>query len=52
MLQGSGGPHVFGTTGSYKFGIGDYVFGSSSPFTINRRTESPANDWELIFGVS
>ena len=38
------------TTGSYKVGIGDYVFGLGSPFTINRRTASPANDWELMFG--
>ena len=30
----------------------DYVFGYSSPFTINRRTASPANDWELMFGGS
>ena len=46
----NGGQHLFGTTGSSKFGIVDYVFGYSSPFTINRRTASPANDWELMFG--
>lgn len=46
----NGGQHSFGTTGSSKFGISDYVFGLSSPFTINRRTASPANDWELMFG--
>lgn len=46
----NGGQHTFGTTGSSKFGISDYVFSSTSPFTINRRTASPANDWELIFG--
>lgn len=46
----NGGTHIFGTTGSCKFAIGDYVFGSSIPFTINRRTASPANDWELMFG--
>ena len=46
----NGGQHFFGTTGSCKFGITDYVFGLSSPFTINRRTASPANDWELMFG--
>ena len=46
----NGGQHGFGTTGSCKIGIGDYVFGVSSPFSINRRTASPANDWELMFG--
>ena len=46
----NGGQHTFGTTGSSKVGVYDYVFGSSSPFTINRRTASPANDWELMFG--
>ena len=35
---------------SSKFLINDYIFGFSSPFTINRRTASPANDWELMFG--
>ena len=47
----NGGPHIFGTTGSFKFSITDYIFGLSSPFTINRRTASPANDWELMFGA-
>ena len=46
----NGGQHLFGTTGSYKVGVSDYVYGSSSPFTINRRTASPANDWESMFG--
>lgn len=46
----NGGQHSFGTTGSSKVRVADYVFGLSSPFTINRRTASPANDWELIFG--
>lgn len=46
----NGGPHSFGTTGSCKFAISDYIFGSNPPFSINRRTASPANDWELIFG--
>ena len=46
----NGGPHSFGTTGSCKLAISDYVFGSNPPFSINRRTASPANDWELIFG--
>ena len=41
----NGGQHLFGTTGSSKFGIIDFVFGPNSPFTINRRTASPANDW-------
>ena len=36
----NGGQHLFGTTGSYKFGIMDYVFGYSSPFTIYRRNKS------------
>ena len=46
----NGGQHSFGTTGSCKVFIGDSISGASSPFTINRRTASPANDWELIFG--
>lgn len=46
----NGGQHLFGTTGSSKVGVYDYVYGLSSPFTINRRTASPANDWELMFG--
>lgn len=46
----NGGQHSFGTTGSSKFGVSDNVFSSNSPFTINRRTASPANDWELMFG--
>ena len=37
----NGGQHLFGTTGSCKFSVVDYVFGYSSPFTINRRTASP-----------
>ena len=46
----NGGQHTFGTTGSSKVAVYDYVLGPCSPFTINRRTASPANDWELIFG--
>ena len=46
----SGGQHSFGSTANSKFSIMDYVYGFSSPFTINRRTASPANDWELMFG--
>ena len=46
----SGGQHLFGTTGSSKVLVNDYIYGFSSPFTINRRTASPANDWELMFG--
>jgi len=47
----NGGQHIFGTAGSSKVGVYDYIYGStSSPFTINRRTASPANDWELMFG--
>ena len=46
----SGGQHTFGTTGSSKVLVTDYIYGPSSPFTINRRTASPANDWELMFG--
>ena len=46
----NGGQHYFGTTGSFKIAINDSISGLSSPFTINRRTASPANDWELMFG--
>ena len=46
----NGGQHIFGTTGSSKVAFYDHVTGISTPFTINRRTASPANDWELIFG--
>ena len=45
----NGGQHVFGTTGSSKVLVYDHV-STNSPFTINRRTASPANDWELMFG--
>ena len=46
----NGGQHYFGTTGSFKIAINDSISGLNSPFTINRRTASPANDWELMFG--
>ena len=31
----NGGQHAFGTTGSCKVLVNDYIFGVSSPFTIN-----------------
>ena len=52
VLQLQWRSHAFGTTGSWDLVLVDYVFGLSSPFTINRRTASPANDWGVdVWGV-